>query len=619
MIATLYRQPSHPRLPFVAERTRALIEAEVDVNQKVTAGAFLLNYYVWGGDTARAEELVALIRPLLSHPELTPLRCASWKLRLAIHHLPLGEFEKTLANIMLAGGIARDHGFAALEITALIFETLLFLCEADIARAEAALARVDERLNPTRRMDFSIALKFKGWIALAKGDIDAAAQFGEHAREVGEAAGAPNMHSHTLIYLAHFYSEQGEYGKAHAALDNAHACTTLERYAVFHFDAELVRADLLLSEGNRDGCAAALRTALPLGARRGYFSNLFWVPRMMERLCAVALEAGIETDYVKRLIARRGLQPPAQDIADWPWPLRVFTLGSFALERDGEPIRFEGKVPKKPLEMLKALIAFGGREVPSATICAALWPDAEADAADNALGITLQRLRKILGDERAVSQQGGKLTLDSRRCWVDAWALQDVLERAEAMLRTRNADSDLETAAERIRELSRRRIPGERTGAALAIAIARPAEGKGHARGAIARSGAGTGGESRSRHRALSPGTGAGQPGRGALPSAHHMPRHARTTGRGDGGLPALPGAAVHRARHPTQRGNRATLPRNSVSLTSFRPAGISRSRRDSPYVPNRYPRPAHADREVHGHRLRGKSWVGIGRPECLS
>ncbi|MET1082298.1 MAG: hypothetical protein ABWY12_04480, partial [Burkholderiales bacterium] len=286
MIATLYRQPAHPRLGVLAERTRALIEAEVDVNQKVTAGAFLLNYYVWGGDTARADELVALIRPLLSHPELTPLRCASWKLRLAIHHLPLGEFEKTLANIMLAAGIARDHSFAALEITALIFETLLSLCEADIARAEAALARVDAQLSPTRRMDFSIALKFKGWIALAKGDIDAAVQFGEHAREVGEAAGAPNMHSHTLIYLAHFYSEQGEYGKAHAALDNAHACTTLERYAVFHFDAELVRADLLLSEGNRDGCAAALRTALPLGARRGYFSNLFWVPRMMERLCA---------------------------------------------------------------------------------------------------------------------------------------------------------------------------------------------------------------------------------------------------------------------------------------------------------------------------------------------
>ena len=50
---------------------------------------------------------------------------------------------------------------------------------------------------------------------------------------------------------------------------------------------------------------------------------------MMERLCAFALERDIETEYVQRLIARRGLQRPAPDIANWPWPLRVFTLGRF--------------------------------------------------------------------------------------------------------------------------------------------------------------------------------------------------------------------------------------------------------------------------------------------------
>ena len=176
---------------------------------------------------------------------------------------------------------------------------------------------------------------------------------------------------------------------------------------------------------------------------------------MMERLCAFALERGIESNYVKHLIARRGLQPPASDMAEWPWPLRVFTLGSFTLERNGEPVRFGGKGPKKPLEMLKVLIASGGREVAGAAMCAALWPDSEADAADNALGITLQRLRKILGDERAVIQQGGKLSLDSRHCWVDAWAFEALLDRAEALLRSeRNAD-EVEQMAARICEANR--------------------------------------------------------------------------------------------------------------------------------------------------------------------
>ena len=249
MIATAYRQPAHPRLPGLAERTRALLEAEVGVNQKVAAGAFLLNYYDWTGETERANALAALLRPLLSHPELTPLWRASWELRLSIHHLALGDFETTDANLTLAASIARENGFAAIERTALLFETMLCLSKRDIAGAEAALGRVDERITAARRMDYSLALKFKGWVALVKGDLDTAVQFGERAAEVGEAAGAPNMHSHTLIYLAHFYGERREYDKAHAALDEARAGTALERYPVFHFDAELVGADLLLARG----------------------------------------------------------------------------------------------------------------------------------------------------------------------------------------------------------------------------------------------------------------------------------------------------------------------------------------------------------------------------------
>ena len=105
LIATLYRQPSHPRLSVLTERTRALVEAEVGVNQKVAAGAFLLNYYDWTGDTVRAQALMALVRPLLTHPELTPLWRASWELRLSIHHLALGDFETALANVTLAS----DH------------------------------------------------------------------------------------------------------------------------------------------------------------------------------------------------------------------------------------------------------------------------------------------------------------------------------------------------------------------------------------------------------------------------------------------------------------------------------------------------------------------------------
>ena len=50
----------------------------------------------------------------------------------------------------------------------------------------------------------------------------------------------------------------------------------------------------------------------------------------------------------------------------WPWALRIITLGRFAIEatarRSSSPARCRGK----PLALLKALIAFGGRDVAAA-------------------------------------------------------------------------------------------------------------------------------------------------------------------------------------------------------------------------------------------------------------
>jgi DNA-binding SARP family transcriptional activator len=154
----------------------------------------------------------------------------------------------------------------------------------------------------------------------------------------------------------------------------------------------------------------------------------------MARLCARALEAGIEVGYVQGLVRSRGLvlEPPPVEVEAWPWPLRVYTLGRFALERDGRPVAFARKIQRRPLLLLKALLAFGGRAVPEARLTEALWPDAEGDAARQALATTVFRLRKLLGEARTLLRQEDQLTLDDRVCWVDVWALERYLDHAEA-------------------------------------------------------------------------------------------------------------------------------------------------------------------------------------------
>jgi LuxR family maltose regulon positive regulatory protein len=116
-----------------------------------------------------------------------------------------------------------------------------------------------------------------------------------------------------------------------------------------------------------------------------------------------ALAWGLEPDYVCEVIRRYRLRPSAEETEHWPWPVRIFTLGRFEIRIDDVPLRFEGKTPRKPLGLLKAIVALGGSDVPLSRLVDLLWRDEEGDAGSKALGVALLRLRKLLGSHDALS------------------------------------------------------------------------------------------------------------------------------------------------------------------------------------------------------------------------
>jgi DNA-binding SARP family transcriptional activator len=95
------------------------------------------------------------------------------------------------------------------------------------------------------------------------------------------------------------------------------------------------------------------------------------------------------------------------------------------------PLRFTGKAPRKPLELLQAIVAFGGKEVRSDALCDALWPDSDGDTAQSALRLTLSRLRKLLKRD-AVVQRHGKISIDAGSCWVDLWSFRTICAEIDA-------------------------------------------------------------------------------------------------------------------------------------------------------------------------------------------
>jgi DNA-binding SARP family transcriptional activator len=153
----------------------------------------------------------------------------------------------------------------------------------------------------------------------------------------------------------------------------------------------------------------------------------------MPHLFTVALVGGIEVELVQQIIRMFRLKPPAGAPDLWPRPIRIHALGRFEVLVNDKPLEFSRKVPRKTLALLKALIGYGGKGVAEQSLCDALWADEEADAARQALSITVVRLRKLLGSNDFVQQQGGKVSLDRALCWVDAWRFEERAAHADGL------------------------------------------------------------------------------------------------------------------------------------------------------------------------------------------
>jgi DNA-binding SARP family transcriptional activator len=142
---------------------------------------------------------------------------------------------------------------------------------------------------------------------------------------------------------------------------------------------------------------------------------------------------------VRWLISQRGLAPPCDDLPDWPRGLEIRTLGTFAIARDGESVVFSRKAPRKPLALLKAIIAEGARGLTTEMAHERLWADLDGDAAAESLAAALHRLRRLLGCAEAVRLSEGRLTLDASLVWVDAFAFERLSQSSSAAARQRAA------------------------------------------------------------------------------------------------------------------------------------------------------------------------------------
>ncbi|MFW6333498.1 MAG: AfsR/SARP family transcriptional regulator, partial [Thermodesulfobacteriota bacterium] len=158
----------------------------------------------------------------------------------------------------------------------------------------------------------------------------------------------------------------------------------------------------------------------------------------------------------QRLIREHNIEadPKYGYVENWPYPIKIQTLGGFQVLVEDKPLSFRRKGQKKPLELLKALVAFGGREIRDELLADALWPDADGESAHKAFTTTLYRLRKMIGHEEAMLLRGRRLSLNSAVCQVDVGRLDHCIQAARRFMgQTSEDDRQLKRTVDKILSL----------------------------------------------------------------------------------------------------------------------------------------------------------------------
>jgi len=431
--ALVRRQPHHPEIEDWAQETLSSAEGHENASVKIQALIPLALYRMYIGDTQKTLLAIQQIRQLSEWPDAPPLVLLSARFAEAMYYsVSARSHEKCLKAVSDALELAQATGIHRLDHMLLGQGVVSALIVGDHKAVEELLDKMAFSLRSFKPWEACFYHLLKTRASLLKGDPRQASLHAEMALKLSEDVGSPMSSVRCHLAKAHAMHELGKAEEAKKHLVHSFSIARQINAKNSEFWALWAEALFALDQGEKASTLASLQKALAIGKEEGYFITYIDRPSGMATLCIKALEARIEVEYVQKLIRKLNIvsDPPPLHLENWPWPLKIFTLGSFELIKDGKPIQFSRKAQQKPLSMLKALIAFGSRNVREDQISDALWPEADGDIAYDSFKTTLHRLRKMVGYEKAIQLHEGRLTLDDKLCWVDVWAFEHVLEEA---------------------------------------------------------------------------------------------------------------------------------------------------------------------------------------------
>ncbi len=402
-------QHLQPLGPPLAAHERLLV-AQVLVNAHFTRQQF-----------EQFDRLQAAVEAPALFDAAPPLARARWHHTLGFACYQVGRWQTAETAWQQALALARTQGLAHQALMASLAMLRLLLDRQRLAEAAQLEAGIDPRWGAGRPMQLMWLQQMRARLALLRGQPARAQPLLAEALALAEQAGLSDaergaLHTDQVQLLLAL----GQPAEATALLDRLAAPEGAPHRdrAVFQCLQGLLQAQALAAAGDA-GAAARLQAALRHAQALRYTMFFRLLPERAAEICALALRWQIEPAFVRELAQERQLPAPPGAGPAWPWALWLRLLGGFELRLQGQALPRQGKPQAKPLELLRYLACAADQEAPMRRVADALWPDSEGAAAHKSLEMTVQRSRRLLGDERLLRVHDGMLALDAARCSSD--------------------------------------------------------------------------------------------------------------------------------------------------------------------------------------------------------
>ncbi len=402
---------------WLAAQLRPL-QAALAPDERLIAALALVNLAIVRGQFERIDAIAISVEEPTHFSAASALMRARWLHLHGVVHYQIGNLERAESAWRRSDELAAAHALTHLRAMNALVLLRLLIDRGRLDEAAAIEASIQPQWGAGRELQLLLFKQMGARLQLARGQPARALAILQEVLALARQHGlSDNDCAGFDLDLAQLLLANGRLAEAEAWLQQRRRIHVDRDAEVFGCLHDLLRA-LNIEQGNATARRALLASGLASAQRVRYTTFLRLLPTLAAKACALALRDDVEPVFVAEVIRSRDL--PAPDDADerWPWALHLRLFGGFAARLHGRALMqdHKGKVAKKPLELLRLLACSPGLRLGMAAAGDALWPDAAGDDAAKNLETTVQRLRRLLGDDahRLVVVSEGRVGLDTR-------------------------------------------------------------------------------------------------------------------------------------------------------------------------------------------------------------